>query len=101
MVKYKFDADSANRAVSLIYIISALTSPLFGVLIDKFGKNIIWVVCSLIGSSVARALLTFTQLSPYACMTVFGISSSIFITSAWPMIAHVIPEHQLGTAYGM
>lgn len=30
-----------------------------------------------------------------------GLSYSMLASALWPMVALVIPEHQLGTAYGM
>ena len=30
-----------------------------------------------------------------------GISYSIVACALWPLVALVVPEHQLGTAYGM
>lgn len=30
-----------------------------------------------------------------------GISYSMLASALWPLIALVIPEHQMGTAYGM
>lgn len=101
MTKYGMGPDEANGLVSLIYTISAITSPLYGIVIDLFGKNSSWLVISVIGSSVARVLLSFTNVSPLFCMVIMGLSISIFVTSSWPMIAQVMPVHQLGTAYGM
>jgi len=53
---------------SLVYIISAVASPVFGFLIDKTGKNIFWVI---LGTSVTigcHATLAFTFISPYVAM---------------------------------
>jgi len=30
-----------------------------------------------------------------------GLSYSMLASALWPLIAMVIPEHQMGTAYGM
>lgn len=99
--KYEFEPDAANTVNSLVYSISAIASPLFGILVDKTGRNVLWVVISIIGSLVAHGLLAFTYISPYICMVWLGISYSMLASSLWPLIALVIPEHQLGTAYGM
>lgn len=91
----------ANTVNSLVYSISAFASPLFGILVDKTGKNVLWVIISIIGSLFAHGLLAFTYVSPYVCMVILGLSYSMLASSLWPLIALVIPEHQLGTAYGM
>ena len=30
-----------------------------------------------------------------------GMSYSILASALWPLVSHVIPQHQIGTAYGM
>lgn len=30
-----------------------------------------------------------------------GIAYSILACALWPLVAFIVPEHQLGTAYGM
>lgn len=32
---------------------------------------------------------------------IMGISYSMLASSLWPLVALIIPEYQLGTAYGM
>ncbi|XP_058794311.1 major facilitator superfamily domain-containing protein 1-like [Phymastichus coffea] len=99
--KYEFEPDAANTVNSLVYSISAIASPLFGILVDKIGRNVLWVATSIIGSLFAHGLLAFTYVTPYVCMVLLGISYSMLASSLWPLIALVIPEHQLGTAYGI
>ncbi|OXU19611.1 hypothetical protein TSAR_005778 [Trichomalopsis sarcophagae] len=99
--KYEFEPAVANTVNSLVYSISAFASPLFGILVDKTGKNVLWVIISIIGSLFAHGLLAFTYVSPYVCMVILGLSYSMLASSLWPLIALVIPEHQLGTAYGI
>ncbi|XP_058794445.1 major facilitator superfamily domain-containing protein 1-like [Phymastichus coffea] len=101
MTKYNMGSDAANKLNSLVYTISAIISPLFGIMIDKFGRNILWVTVGIIGSIFAHGLLTFIEVSPYFSVSALGFFSSLFGTSIWPMIADVMPEHQLGTAYGI
>lgn len=68
MNKYGLDPQDANFVNSLVYIISAAASPLFGFVIDKTGRNVFWVFVSVTTTIVAHSLLAFTQLNPYLCM---------------------------------
>ena len=34
-------------------------------------------------------------------MSIMGVTYSILASSLWPMVSIVIPDHQLGTAYGL
>lgn len=33
--------------------------------------------------------------------SLLGVSYSLLACALWPMVAFVVPEHQLGTAYGL
>jgi len=30
-----------------------------------------------------------------------GLAFSVVASALWPLVSHVIPRHQIGTAYGM
>lgn len=99
--KYAFDPASANGVDSIIYTISAVACPIFGYLIDVTGRNILWVFLSSIITLVAHAILAFTFVNPWFPMCLMGLGYSILACALWPMVALVIPENQLGTAYGI
>ncbi|KAG9348316.1 hypothetical protein JZ751_002051 [Albula glossodonta] len=85
---------------SIVYIISAPASPVLGFLVDKTGKNIIWVLCAVCSTLAAHMMLAFTFWNPWIAMSLLGVSYSLLACALWPMVAFVVPEHQLGTAYG-
>lgn len=59
---------------SIVYIISAPMSPIFGFLVDKTGKNIVWVLCAVATTLVAHMMLAFTFWNPWIAMvTLRGI----------------------------
>lgn len=68
MQKYDFSPEDANSVTSLLYIISAVASPLFGFVIDKTGRNIVWVMLSILATIAAHSFLAFTFVNPYVCM---------------------------------
>lgn len=73
MQKYDFIAEDANFINSLVYIISAVASPLFGFVIDKTGRNVFWVLLSVTVTICAHAVLAFTFFNPYICMVSWSI----------------------------
>lgn len=75
MRKFDYSADSANTVNSIVYIISAIASPLFGFVIDKTGRNVAWVFLSVTATICAHSLLAFTFANPYIGMVIyfFGI----------------------------
>ena len=101
MQKYDFAPEDANHINSIVYVISAVASPLFGFIIDKTGRNVSWILLSISTTICAHSLLAFTFLNPYIGMIIMGVSYSMLASSLWPLVALIIPEYQLGTAYGM
>ena len=99
--KFNFTTAEANKIIGLIYLISAPVSPLLGLLLDKAGKNITWVFLAVAISAGCHCLLAFTSVSPYLGMIVLGVAYSLLASALWPIAALLIPEYQLGTAYGL
>jgi len=99
--KFDFTSQEANKIIGLIYLISAPVSPLLGLLLDKVGKNITMVFLAVLASGGCHCLLAFTQVSPYLGMIVMGVAYSLLASALWPIAALLIPEYQLGTAYGL
>uniref|UniRef100_A0A8C9FPV7 Lysosomal dipeptide transporter MFSD1 n=1 Tax=Pavo cristatus TaxID=9049 RepID=A0A8C9FPV7_PAVCR len=89
-----------SLSCSVVYIISAPMSPVFGILVDKIGKNIIWVLCAVVTTLASHIMLAFTFWNPWIAMCLLGVAYSLLACALWPMVAFVVPEHQLGTAYG-
>ncbi|CAG9099040.1 unnamed protein product [Plutella xylostella] len=99
--KFAFLPQDANTANSMVYFISAALSPFFGILIDKTGRNVMWVILSIISTIGAHFLLAFTFFNPYIGVSVLGVSYSLLASGLWPLVALIVPESQLGTAYGI
>ncbi|XP_050425952.1 major facilitator superfamily domain-containing protein 1-like [Adelges cooleyi] len=99
--KYNYSPGEANIINGLIYSLGAFLAPLFGFVIDKTGRNVFWVFISVLGTLVAHMLLTFTFINPYVAMLTMGTSYSMLASALWPLIAMVVPEYQMGTAYGI
>uniref|UniRef100_A0A8C7UIS8 Lysosomal dipeptide transporter MFSD1 n=1 Tax=Oncorhynchus mykiss TaxID=8022 RepID=A0A8C7UIS8_ONCMY len=98
--KFNFSPQEARAINSIVYIISAPASPLLGFMVDRTGKNVIWVLCAVVTTLIAHMMLAFTFWNPWIAMSLLGLSYSLLACALWPMVAFVVPEHQLGTAYG-
>lgn len=101
MYKYDMKSAAANTVSSVVYVISAVASPLFGIMVDKTGRNIMWVAIAIMVTLGAHSMLAFSFINPYVAMVTMGLSYSLLASSLWPMVALIVPESQLGTAYGM
>jgi len=100
-VKFGFTTQQANKIIGLIYLVSAPASPLLGLVIDKTGRNISWVFLAVAISIGCYALLNFTSANPYIAIIILGVAYSLLASALWPIAALLIPEYQLGTAYGL
>ena len=41
------------------------------------------------------------RLNPYIAVSCMGVAYSLLASALWPIAALIIPEYQLGTAYGL
>ncbi|XP_062521615.1 major facilitator superfamily domain-containing protein 1-like [Corticium candelabrum] len=98
--KYDFSDAQANAVDGIVYILSAAFSPIFGFFIDRFGKNVFWVIAAVVITLGSHSLLAFTFINPWIPMVIMGVGYSMLACALWPMVAFVLPEQQLGTAYG-
>ena len=46
-------------------------------------------------------IIIFVFIFSFVFQSVMGLAYSVLASALWPMVAMVVPEHQLGTAYGM
>ncbi|KAJ2953687.1 hypothetical protein O0L34_g1304 [Tuta absoluta] len=99
--KFDFSPENANNVNSMVYLLSAVLSPFFGILIDKTGRNVMWVIVSIVTTIGSHFMLAFTFYDPYYGVICLGISYSLLAAGLWPLVALIVPEHQLGTAYGI
>uniref|UniRef100_A0A8C2G5J4 Lysosomal dipeptide transporter MFSD1 n=1 Tax=Cyprinus carpio TaxID=7962 RepID=A0A8C2G5J4_CYPCA len=98
--KFAFTTVQARAINSIVYIISAPASPLLGFVVDRTGRNVLWVMLAVVSLAHTLTLLAFTFWNPWIAMCLLGLSYSLLACALWPMVAFVVPEHQLGTAYG-
>ncbi|KAM7534093.1 hypothetical protein Aperf_G00000108956 [Anoplocephala perfoliata] len=101
--KFELDASEAAVVNSLIFIISAVASPLVGLAVDWIGYSLTWVTSGVALASVCHAIFAFAShgVSPVAVTAFLGLSYSILASSLWPMVGAVLPQHQRATAYGL
>jgi len=99
--KFEFTQKNANFIASLPYLISAPASPVLGILIDKTGRNVLYVTVAIVITLICHVVLAFTFINPYFAIIIMGLSYSLLASALWPIAALIIPEYQLGTAYGM
>uniref|UniRef100_A0A6G1SPV0 Lysosomal dipeptide transporter MFSD1 n=1 Tax=Aceria tosichella TaxID=561515 RepID=A0A6G1SPV0_9ACAR len=99
--KWNYPQSEADAIDSVIYMISAVSSPLIGFVVDKVGRNLIFLLVSCILVLGSHMLMAVTFINQWIPMIALGIGYSIMSSSLWPLVTLVVPQQQLGTAYGV
>ncbi|TKC35757.1 hypothetical protein EI555_003122, partial [Monodon monoceros] len=68
-----------------------ISSIVFGLLVDKTG---------MVTTLASHVMLAFMLWNTCIAMCLLGLYYSLLACALWPVVAFVVPEHQLGTAYG-
>jgi len=86
---------------SLFFLITVITSPLFGLLVDATGYNLIWVIVSVVLALSSHIIFMFTFMNTFVPVFILGSSLSLSYASLWPLVSFIVPTAQLSSAYGI
>ncbi len=99
--KFGFSDIQSGRVTSLLPIGTAFFTPLFGFLIDRYGKS---ATAMILGSLIVLGVhLTFayTMVSPYVPVIFLGVAFSLVPAAMWPSMVRLVKDSRIGTAYGI
>ena len=92
---------TAGLVMSEPYVLSALLTPLFGSMVDRYGQRATLVVLSAALLTTSHALLALTSLPAPLLLIGIGLGYAVFASVIWPSIPSVVGRQQLGIAYGL
>jgi nitrate/nitrite transporter NarK len=103
--KFHVGEKIAGDIPALLPLGTILLTPLFGNIYDRKGKGatimiIGAVLLILVHAVYSIPFLTSTPLAIVMIM-ILGVALSLVPSAMWPSVPKIIPEKQLGTAYGM
>jgi len=90
---------AAGSAMSLLFLCSALGTPPFGAVVDFVGLRTRFLMISAVLATLCYA--TIFMAPPMVSMLLLGSVYTVFAGALWPAFALVVPQEQLGTAYGI
>ncbi|KAH3803486.1 major facilitator superfamily domain-containing protein 1-like isoform X2 [Dreissena polymorpha] len=99
--KYSRSPKEANTINSMVYMVGAVSMPLFGVAIDRVGRNLYFLMTGLVLGLTSHIMMTFTFVEPYVCTVILGLGYSLVTTTCWPLVSYAVPLRYLGTAFGI
>jgi len=99
--KFDYTETEANALLGIPFAISAAASPFLGGLVDIFGKRGWLFLFASVCLGFAHLMMGLTRIFPVPWLVILGSAYSIYASAVWPGVALVVPEIQLGTAYGV
>jgi len=99
----KFDMTNvqSGEITSLLPLGTLLFTPLFGFLIDKYGRAASAMIFGSALLLIIHSIFAFTDIQPHLPMILLGIAFSLVPASMWPTMVRLVDEKQIGTAYGL
>eukprot|EP00013_Stygamoeba_regulata_P020715 CAMPEP_0177665808 /NCGR_PEP_ID=MMETSP0447-20121125/21251_1 /TAXON_ID=0 /ORGANISM="Stygamoeba regulata, Strain BSH-02190019" /LENGTH=304 /DNA_ID=CAMNT_0019171925 /DNA_START=432 /DNA_END=1346 /DNA_ORIENTATION=- len=103
---HKYSADTASYFLFIPNFVSIFVFPLCGWGLDRYGKAL-WMTflasCMLICAHVAflANALEWVNINPIPIFVWLGVAYAFGATAIWPMLAFIMPNYILGTAYGV
>lgn len=91
----------SGRITSLLPLGTLIFTPLFGSLIDRKGKSATAMIFGSLALLVVHLTFSLTSIMPYIPMILLGVAFSLVPAAMWPSMVRLVPEKQIGTAYGM
>ncbi|HRS01467.1 MAG TPA: MFS transporter [Bacteroidota bacterium] len=98
--KFGFSLESSGILASLIIWGTIIFTPLFGGMVDKYGKRASVMIFGALLLLISHLTLALTTITPYVPLVLLGIAFSLVPAAMWPSVAFLVDEKRLGTAYG-
>jgi MFS family permease len=105
-VKFFIEAHGVSRETggflsSMLTLFAMIGTPLFGLLVDKVGKRSLFMMAGSLLLVPVYLMMAYSHVSLFVPMAMMGVAFSLIPAVMWPSVAYVVPEQQLGTAYGL
>ena len=99
--KFGLDQELAGRITSILPFGTILFTPLFGTFTDNRGKSATLMIYGSVLLIIVHLMFALTSITPYVPMFLLGVAFSLIPAAMWPSVAKIVPEHRLGSAYGL
>ena len=91
----------SGRIASWLPFATMLFTPIFGLMIDRKGRSATAMIFGSVTLLTVHLLFGLTTLTPYIPLIMLGIAFSLVPAAMWPSMVKLVPEKQMGTAYGL
>lgn len=104
IAKYGIDPETAGLIVAILPFTAIPLTPLFGTLIDRYGKGASVMIAGMTMLTLSHVSFALPIHAPaFAILAIFvlGVAFSLLPSALWPSIPKIVPFERLGTAYSM
>lgn len=103
--RFDIPAQTAGWMISMLPFSTVVFAPLFGLMVDKFGKGTRWMIAGSLLALAAHLLLAYApQGVPafgYLAMVLLGFGYSLVPAALWPSATKIVPDKVLGTTFAL
>jgi len=103
--RFAIPAETAGWMVSMLPFATVVFAPLFGLLVDRYGRGTRWMLLGSLLALLAHLLLAFApQGVPafgYLAMVLLGFGYSLVPAALWPSVPKIVPDKVLGTTFAL
>jgi MFS family permease len=92
---------TADRVMSIPYIVSAVLSPMLGGVVDRIGQRAVLIATAPLVLAMAHLLLAFGTSSPILPLVGQGLAYTLFGSVLWPSVPLTVDPSMAGTAFGI
>lgn len=99
--KERSATEKAGKVMSIPYLISSVSSPLLGHMVDKIGRRAVIATIASTILLVVHLSLALLVCSPVGPMIGQGIAYSLYAAVLWPSVPLTVSKQYTGTAFGV
>lgn len=103
--RFGIEDSVAGTMISMIPFCTIIFTPLFGMMVDKFGKATRWMIAGSAAVLTGHLIIAFAPGSVaafgYIGIALLGLGYSLVPSAMWPSVPRIVPEKNLGTAYSL
>lgn len=92
---------TASLLVGMEPLFSLFGMPIFGHLVDRYGRRSLFMMCGSLLLVPAFLILAYTNVHAVVPMAMMGVAFALVPAVMWPSLAYVVERSRLGMANGM
>ncbi len=92
---------TASLLVGMEPLFSLIGMPIFGLLVDRFGRRSLFMMFGSLLIVPVFLMLGYTSIPPVIPMAMMGVAFALVPAVMWPALVYVVDKSKLGLANGM